>query len=490
MLSRLRSTSVLLALGYIGLFALSTLLLVGILWWRTAVHLQRETDAAIAADANQLSGQLRDFGLTAAENAIQVRISDAPEGHAFYLLADKDLKPLAGNIGRSPVGAGTKPGWYRVELDLRGRLQPIRLRSLALPGGMHLLVGREVGDRTEVRALVIDALSWAGVTSLLLAVGGGLLLRRSVLRRVEAINRTASAIVRGDLSRRMPTRNTPDAFDRLAQTINALLGQIENLIEGIRNTSNTVAHDLRTPLAELRAELEDLIRADRSRAEMREGMLKAIADIDRVIGIFNALLRLAEIDSGVRRAGFRQVDLAEIATEVGELYGPLTEEKQAAFVIDAPPGPMVNGDPYLLAEAIGNLVDNAVKYTPGGGVVALRMRSSAGGVTEIAVADNGPGIADIDKPRVTERFYRCRETRAAAGLGLGLSLVDAIARLHGGALALTDNHPGLIASLTLPALPPAAAAPIGADHTSTEAASQLSRGLVGARGIEPLTPPV
>ncbi len=490
MLRRLRSTSVLLALGYIGLFALSTLLLVGILWWRTAVHLERETDAAIDTDANQLRDQLRDFGLVAAEDAIEVRISDSPNGQAFYLLADKDLKPLAGNIGVWPVRAGPKPGWYRVDLDHHGRLRPIRLRSLALPGGMHLLVGREIGDRTELRALVIDALSWAGVTSLLLGVGGGLLVRRSVLRRVEAINRTASAIVRGDLSRRMPMRNTPDAFDQLARTINAMLCQIENLIEGIRNTSNAVAHDLRTPLTELRAQLEDLIRADRSRAEMREGMLKAVADIDRVIGIFNALLRLAEIDSGVRRAGFRKVDLAAIATEVGELYGPPTEEKQAAFVIDATPGPMVNGDPYLLAEAIGNLVDNAVKYTPCGGVVALRMRASAGGLIEIAVADNGPGIADIDKPRVTERFYRCRATCAAAGLGLGLSLVDAIARLHGGALRRADNHPGLIASLTLPALPPAASGSTGHEHSFTEAASQLSSRLVGATGIEPVTPPV
>ena len=183
MLRRLRSTSVLLALGYIGLFALSTLLLVGILWWRTAVHLERETDAAIDADANQLRDQLRDFGLTAAEDAVQVRISDAPTGHAFYLLADKDLKPLAGNIGVWPVRAGPKPGWYRVALDHRGRLQPIRLRSLALPGGMHLLVGREIGDRTEVRALIIDALSWAGVTSLLLAIGGGLLPKAKGLVR-------------------------------------------------------------------------------------------------------------------------------------------------------------------------------------------------------------------------------------------------------------------------------------------------------------------
>jgi signal transduction histidine kinase len=457
MLSRLRSTSFLLALGYIGLFALSTLLLVGLLWWRTAGYLERETDAAITTDANQVSDQLQDFGLMAAEDSIRVRIAEAPHGPTLYLLTDKNLQPIIGNFATWPAEVGTKPGWYLVDLDRHGQLQPVRFRSLVLPGGMHFLVGREVGDRAEIRALIVDALSWAGATSLLLAVGGGLLVRRSVLGRVEAINRTASAIVRGDLSRRLPTRDTSDEFDQLAETINAMLQQIEKLIEGIRNTSNAVAHDLRTPLAELRAQLEELIRTDPSRTEMREGVYKAVADIDRVIGIFNALLRLVEIDSGLRRSGFRQVDLAEIATEVAELYDPLTEEKQAAFVINAPPGLTVNGDPYLLAQAIANLVDNAVKYTPCGGAIELRMTASPGGLIEIAVADNGPGIADIDKPRVTERFYRGRSTCETAGLGLGLSVVEAIARLHAGALTFADNHPGLIASLTIPATPQMAA---------------------------------
>jgi signal transduction histidine kinase len=451
MLRRLRSTSVLLALGYMGLFALSTLLLVGFLWWRTAGYLESKTEAAINADTNQVGGLLHDFGLTAAEDAIRVRIAESPHGHALFLLADKHLLPLAGNIASWPAEAGAKPGWYQFNLQRDDQLRPILFRSVALPGGMRLLIGREDGDRAEIRTLIIDALSWAGATSLLLAIGGGLLVRRSVLRRVEVINRTASAIVRGDLSRRLPTRDSTDEFDQLAQTINTMLRQIEDLVEGIRNTSNAVAHDLRTPLTELRAELEGMIRARTSRAHMLEGLHKAVADIDRVIGFFNALLRLVEIDSGVRRSGFRQFDLAQIATEVAELYGPLGEEKHAEFVVDAPRGLLVNGDPHLLAQAIGNLVDNAVKYTPPGGAVALRIRSSPGALIEIAVADNGPGIADIDKPRVTERFYRCRDTCDATGLGLGLSVVDAIARLHDGALILADNHPGLVASLRIPA---------------------------------------
>jgi len=271
-----------------------------------------------------------------------------------------------------------------------------------------------------------------------------------VLRRVDAINTAASVIVHGDLSRRLSTNRTTDEFDQLAQTINLMLGEIERLVEGIRNTSNAVAHDLRTPLAELRAELEELTRARTSRAAMLDGVHKAVADIDRLISVFNALLRLAEIDSGLRRSGFRRVELSKLAAEVAELYGPLAEEKEASFVLQADEASTVYGDPYLLAQALGNLVDNAVKYAPCHGAVSLRVGRDDAGHTDISVADNGPGIPEAERPRVTARFYRCAGDDRPEGIGLGLSVVEAVARLHGGELSLHDNHPGLIAKLRLP----------------------------------------
>jgi len=225
------------------------------------------------------------------------------------------------------------------------------------------------------------------------------------------------------------------------------------LIEGIRNTSNAVAHDLRTPLAELRAQLESVLLAHSSQEAMLDGIHKALADIDRLIGIFNALLRLAEIDSGLRRSGFRRVELTEIATEVAELYSPLIEEKRSAFDVAIGSRLAVNGDPHLLAQAVGNLVDNAVKYTPCHSAVSLHIARCNDREIEIVVADDGPGITDADKPRVTQRFYRCETSCDTAGIGLGLSLVAAIARLHDGNLILRDNHPGLIASLKLPIAP-------------------------------------
>jgi len=301
----------------------------------------------------------------------------------------------------------------------------------------------------EVRALIVQGLGWASLGALMLAVLGGLLARRTVLRRVETINRTATAIVQGDLSRRVPTQGSSDEFDQLVRTINAMLQQIEHLVEGVRNASNVVAHDLRTPLAELRTRLEALIRAHPPEYATYDEIHKAVDDIDRIINIFNALLRLAEIESGIRRSGFRTVDLTEVTTQVAELYGALAEEKGVTLTFQVSPGIQVLGDPNLIAQAVGNLLDNAIKFTPSQGKVSLRVAQSAEGLVEIEVSDNGPGIAKAERASVTKRFYRGDRRAAMEGTGLGLSLVDAVAHLHGGTLSLSDKSPGLAASLTL-----------------------------------------
>lgn len=445
-----RSTAVRLAFGYAVLFIISSLLLTGFLWWHTALYLDREIDAVIIADAQAISDRLRDFGLPGAIETIDERVGRASDEHAIYLLVDPTLSPIAGNLQAWPLTVGSAPGWHDINLERDGRLHVTRALFGLLPGGFRLLVGRDVQDRVEVRALIVDSLIWASVGASILAILGGILLRRAILSRLETINRTASAIVQGDLTRRVPTRGSSDEFDQLAQTINAMLEQIERLIEGVRNASNVVAHDLRTPLAELRARLETLLRTQPPKQVTYDEIQKAISDIDRIVNVFNALLRLAEIDSGVRRAGFREVDLAVVATELTELYEPLAEDKGIIMNADVPQAIRVHGDPNLLAQAIGNLVDNAIKYTPAGGTVSLRIAVDHADDVAIVVSDNGPGIADADKSRVTERFYRGNRGSDAEGIGLGLSVVEAIARLHGGTLTLNDNCPGLVANLTLP----------------------------------------
>ena len=446
----LRSTAVRLAMGYAALFIMSSLLLVGFLWWRTALYLDQEIDAVIIADGQAISDRLRDFGLPGAIETVTERVGQAGDEHAIYLLVDPALNPVAGNMQAWPLEVGSAPGWYQIELEHSGKLHTTRALVVELPSRYRLLVGRDVQDRIEVRSLIVQGLGWASLGALVLAIVGGLLTRRAVLHRVETINRTAGAIVQGDFSRRVPSRGSSDEFDQLVRTINDMLEQIERLVDGVRNASNVVAHDLRTPLAELRARLEALSRAHPPAETTYEEIDEAVADIDHIIGIFNALLRLAEINSGVRRSGFRRVDLSQVIEEVAELYGPLAEEKRVTLTVEAPHGTAVRGDPDLLAQAVGNLVDNAIKYAPCQGRVSLRIASNPEGRVEIEVADSGPGIADSEKSKATDRFFRGNRSAGTEGMGLGLSVVEAVARLHGGTLCLSDNRPGLIASLNLP----------------------------------------
>lgn len=450
MIRLLRSTSVRLALGYSLLFILSSGLLVGVLWWRMTDYLDRATDAAIVSDTQAIGDRFGDFGLPGAIETIAERVVRAADERAIYLLTDPRLTRIAGNLAAWPLEVERRAGWYQVRLVRADRQHATRFLHLVLPGNYHLLVGRDVEDRVALRGLILGGLGWTAGASLLLAILGGLLVRRAVLRRIEEITGTANGIVRGDLAQRLPIRGTDDEFDQLALTINGMLEQIQQLIENIQNTSNAIAHDLRTPLAELRGRLEELQRVQPSTEASAQEIQGAVADVDRVIGIFNALLRLAEIDSGVRRSGFHKVELAELVADAAELYRPSLEERGATLTLDAPIGPTVEGDPFLLAQAIGNLLDNAAKVAPAGSTVILSLAAHGPGEIAIAVADRGPGIPEAEKARVTERFFRGDSSRGTAGSGLGLSLVDAVARLHGGRLDLADNAPGLVARLVLP----------------------------------------
>jgi hypothetical protein len=446
----LRSTSVRLAGGYTFLFVLSAALLALVFWWRAEAYLDHEVNAVILSDAQAIGDRLQDFGLPGAIETITQRIDQHADEHAIYLLADPTLAPVSGNLAAWPRRVGPHPGWYEVELAREGRLHATRILYASLPHGFHLLVGRDVQDLVAIRQTLLDGLAWAACAAALLGMAGGLTLRRALLARLEAINRAASGIIRGDLSQRVPTRGSDDEFDQLADTINSMLQQIEILVEGVRNASNAVAHDLRTPLTELRGRLEVLLRSRPTVETALEQVGEAVDDLDRLIGVFNALLRLADIDSGARLSGFSRVDLDRIVLEIAELYGPLAEEKSIRLSLPEPTGLSLDGDPFLVAQAIGNLVDNAVKFAPPDSEIAIRLSTADGRIT-LGVADQGPGIPADERGKVTERFFRGQAAKATQGLGLGLSLVAAVARLHGGTLELADAHPGLVASLSLPA---------------------------------------
>jgi hypothetical protein len=440
----LRSTAVRLSLLWAALFIIAALVLAAFTWWSTVDYLDRETNAVILADVRALADRYDQSGLVGLVDALNERVGPNADESAVYLLTGPSLRPLAGNLSAWPLGADRAVGgWYHVPLVKGGAAATTRVMHFELPGGFHLLVGRNIQERVRIRARILEAMGWGAALVFGLAIVGGLIFRRLVIARVEAIQRTAAAIVEGDLSRRVPTRGTGDEFDLLAETINRMLQQIEQLVDSVRNVSNAIAHDLRTPLAELRARLEQMVSApQRDTAEIEA----ALADVDRLIGMFNALLRLAEIDSGVRRAGFEKVELAPLLRDVIELYEPIAEAKSIELVAELPDGVSVEGDPQLLAQAVGNLVDNAVKYAPQGGHVRVRLEAHP---PAVVVSDDGPGIPESERPRAAQRFWRGDRSRGTPGVGLGLSVVEAVARLHGGRLDLEDNKPGLRATLSL-----------------------------------------
>jgi hypothetical protein len=318
-----------------------------------------------------------------------------------------------------------------------------------LPGGYNLLVGRDLARFAPLEHRFWYALASAVGFLSIVGAFGGFLIRRALLERIFGIRQTVSAIIQGDLSRRLPIQPGGDELNTLSQTINGMLEQIEHLIHGVRNVSNSIAHDLRTPLAELRSRLEELS-LTRPAPEITFPELEAaVADVDRVIRLFNALLRLAEIDSGLRRSGFVPVDLAVVAADAVEFYLPAAEIKgRTLSLVSDGPAP-IRGDPVLLAQALGNLIDNALKFTPDGGRIQVEVRRAANQLVRVSVGDSGPGIPDAEKPKVIERFYRGDRSRGTPGVGLGLSLVEAVARLHGSSLLFEDNWPGLRASMVL-----------------------------------------
>jgi signal transduction histidine kinase len=446
----IRSAAVTWALGYVllGLAALGVFAVV--LWYAWNVTIFAVREEVLRDDAQRLTELFNREGVAGLTAYLNTRVGMQIAGERTLLLTDGAHRRLAGNIAAWPQGVPDDPGAHAVAVDIAGRPTHMMLVRTTLPGGYQLLVGRDLALFRPLERLFMWGLLAAVTFLFVFGVAGAILMGRQLLARVDGIRQTVSAIMQGDLRRRLSTGKTGGELDTLSQTLNGMLDHIEHLIRGISNVSNSVAHDLRTPLAELRSRLEELALARPPPPETFAEIDAAVADLDRVMRIFSALLRLAEIDSGARRSGFVRVDAAAVAAEVVEFYEPAAEQKGIAFSFRTDGVAAVAGDPVLLAQAVSNLIDNSLKSVSERGAISVRVGRRADGAVEIAVADDGPGIADADKPRATERFFRGDTSRATPGVGLGLSIVDAIAKLHGGVLQLLDNHPGLLAQMILP----------------------------------------
>jgi len=443
-----------LTLLYLALFCVSVLALLAFIYWSTVAVIERQTEETIQSEIRGLAEQYRLQGMPRLLAIVRERSGPSGDPNNAYLLTGPDLVPLAGNLVGWPRQAGTGTNdeeWIDIPLSRDGdgpdAVHLVRARTFTLTGGFRLLVGRDTRQRQAFRQTVVQALGWSVAAMVLLGLVGGLLLSRGMLTRVDGIARTANEIVSGDLSRRLDVRGSGDEFDRLAQSLNEMLDRIDRLMTGMRLATDSLAHDLRGPLTRLKSRIELALR-DAGRGEGNDAVLAAILDdADAALAMFDSLLRIALAEGGARAGEMGPVDLAALVRDGAELYEPVADEKGVALTVTVPEAVPMNGHAELLAQAVANLLDNAIKYTPAGGTVTLSI-ACATQETRFCVADTGPGIPAADRARVLERFVQLDSSRGGPGAGLGLSLVAAVARLHGARVALEDNDPGLRVTLT------------------------------------------
>jgi hypothetical protein len=422
----------------------------GFVYFNTALVLDRESDATIEAEITGLVEQYQRLGLPGLIDAITGRSVRGEQG--LYVLASNDRRVIAGNLDAwpqvSPVSNGSVEFSYERRIGATPQLRSARGKVLMLTQGFYLLVARDVDERRALENLFETALFWGAGLMIVLGLAGGLLISRNFLARLDVINRTSRQIMGGDLARRVPVTRAGDEFDDLSGHLNRMLDRIERLLHGMREVSDNVAHDLRSPLNRLRNRLELAAMRQPPDSDTARDIEAAVQETDRLIGTFNALLLIAEAEAGSVRETMQDFSLSEVIEGVCELYGPLAEEKRLRFTVRKPAaGAIVHGNRNLISQALANLVDNAIKYTPSGGTILVALENGED-TASVVVADNGPGIPEEDRARVTERFVRLESSRNSPGTGLGLSLVAAVARLHEAELSFQDNHPGLRASLT------------------------------------------
>lgn len=432
-----RSTSFRLAALYTLLFAASVIGLGIAILLTTRGALAQQFDARIEVETQALAREYRVEGLEGLLNAVKQR--DRTPGALNYGLEAADGRALGGRLAGSEAIAG----WSTLVVDEPdGDAEHIRIYASALPGGLRLLVGDDVERMEAIDEAIVRAFAWAFAGVLILGVTGGFLLSRDVQRRFTDISATAEAIIDGDLGRRVPVRRAKDDLGRLALTLNRMLDRIQSLMVSLKQVSNDIAHDLRTPLNRMRQRLEAGLAEPGAHARGL-AIEAALQDLDAILETFAALLRIAQIESGARRAGFAQVDLTEVARTVAEAFAPSAEDDGRSLSMTGDAPVVIEGDRELLVQLVANLVENALRHTPSGAEVQIET-SLAGKDGLLRVADNGPGVPASSLHRISDRFYRLEQSRSSPGDGLGLALVAAIAKLHNAETAFRNTAPGLV----------------------------------------------
>jgi len=448
----LRSSTFRLALIWIAIFGTAVAALLGYVYLSTASYLRSRSDQAIVMELAILRDAYAGGGRGRLIATIAQRIADGHFESGVYLLADSSGVPLAGNLATWPESFKGVEGWGNFSAEWKpGAAQPSLLRATfeTLADGSHLLVGQDVRELDQLAMKINTALI---VTALLIVVVAGaasVMITRRTVGRIESINATSRAIMQSGLSERIPLRGTRDEWDELATNLNSMLERIETLMGEVKQFTDNVAHELRTPITRMRGRLEKTHNSLRD-GDAHKSMIGDItADLDSVLRIFSSLTRISQIEASDRTAAFRTVNLAEIVHEVVELYDAAAEEKGGQLSIVGDQRVLITGDRDLLFDALANLVDNAIKHGREAGRVTVEVRETDAGAS-IAVSDEGPGIPGDEIRNVFKRFYRLERSRQTPGNGLGLSLVAAVARLHGAQIETLDNVPGLTVRLSFP----------------------------------------
>jgi len=442
-----------LGLATTALIAGTAALAIGAVYWATLSALRHGTEQAARGELDSLLGAFQGGGLDALVGEIGRRTGD-PASQAFaYLVVQEGSVRIAGNVREWPGGVPDETRTEPIALEVQRAdvwlVRSYRLESVRLDGDRSLLVGSDASAEVPlVRALQTTALG-ALVVSLVVAIGVGLTVSRGLLGRVEDMRETIASILAGQKEGRVAVRPGGDEFDELAAHFNRLLDENDRLVAQVREVTSDIAHDLRTPLQRMKGRLEAALASPSTSPDAR-GVLEGFAgDTERLLETFNGLLQIARLESDELRRAMVPIDVERVVREVAELYAPLAEEAGLELEVAVEPGLTATADRELLAQAIANLIDNAVKYGAGGDAIRVEARRGEEGV-EIRVADHGPGIPEEARERVLSRLVRLDASRGIPGTGLGLSLVEAVARLHGGAIRLEDNRPGVRAVLRLP----------------------------------------
>lgn len=450
----IRSAGANFALFYILIFVISTSLFLSFTWWNTNTMLNQHVQNAIENDAQDLIKKWNFGGPQILNDAINERLEQNIEDESLYLLIDSHGKRLSGNMPQWPPMVVKDNIFYEIPI-LRYQLSTrAQLCAYPLSGGYKLIVGHDIRGRSLLKDIITHTFIWCFLMIGIFALGGAFMMRQIFRYLVSSILHTTSMIAQGDLSHRITLNGSE--IDVIAETINMMLERINRLMEGVKQVSNAIAHDLRTPIARARTQLEDASLHAQDEASLREAIEQAVGNLDHITSIFEALLRIAQIEAGTKRSAFSSVNLTHLLENMIEFYTALAEEKNITLSLHAPENlPTLFGDQHLLQQALANMLDNALKFSPSESLIRLNVsiisqNTPHASFIKISVCDQGSGMKEEDIEHAHERFFRADTARHTPGSGLGLSLVHAIAALHHGTLELENTHPGLKVSIKLP----------------------------------------